>query len=284
MVLMDMFNITIRRVRDARGSGRLDMSNRQMERNVTARDFETPAYQRIASEWAERVDLGELKDGDRLPTRSEMEDQYGVSRQVVRDALALLHQEGYVRSAPGPHGGTYVTRPAMLTLPMYVLEADDRARDAFVAAVEDQGHRARQDIRIETAAPAVDIAKALELSADSLVTIRRRVRFVDDIPYAIADSYFPHEFVAGTPIAQPADIPTGGRHVMRELGLAMTDHKDVISSRRPHRNEMQVLRLAPGLAVTVHDRTSRTSDGVAVRHMRSILPSDRWTVTYEVRA
>jgi GntR family transcriptional regulator len=251
---------------------------------VTSRDFETPAYQRIASEWAERIDLGELKDGDRLPTRSELEERYAVSRQVVRDALALLHQEGYVRSAPGPSGGTYVTRPAMLTLPMYVLEADDRARDSFVGAVEDQGHKARQEIRIETAAPPSDIRAALELSSDSLVTVRRRVRYVDEAPYAIADSYYPHDLVAGSPIAQPADIATGARHVLRELGLAMIEHRDTISSRRPHRYEMQVLRVAPGLAMTVHDRTSRTEKGVPVRHMRSILPSDRWTVTYEVKS
>jgi GntR family transcriptional regulator len=255
-----------------------------MECKVTGRDFETPAYQRIATEWAERIDLGELQDGDRLPTRSELEDRYNVSRQVIRDALALLHQEGYVRSAPGPNGGTYVLRPAMLTLPMYVLEADDRARDAFVGAVEDQGHRASQNIKIETAAPTPDVAKALQLPADALVTVRRRVRYVDDTAYAIADSYFPHNLVAGSPIAEPADIPTGGRHVLRELGLAMTEHRDVISSRRPHRHEMQVLRVAPGLAVIVHDRTSRTEQGLPVRHMRSILPSDRWTVTYEVKA
>lgn len=251
---------------------------------MTGRDFEAPAYQRIATEWAERIDLRELQDGDRLPTRSELEERYGVSRQVIRDALALLHQEGYVRSAPGPNGGTYVLRPHVLTLPMYVLEADDRARDAFIGAVEDQGHRASQDIKIETASPPVDITKALELPADALVTVRRRVRYVAGAPYAIADSYFPHDLVSGSPIAEPADIPTGGRHVLRELGLAMTDHRDVISSRRPHRNEMQVLGLAPGLAVIVHDRTSRTAKGLPVRHMRSILPSDRWTVTYEVTA
>ena len=247
---------------------------------ATARDFEGPAYQRIAAEWAELIDTGKLADGDRLPTRPELEDRYGVSRQVIRDALALLHQEGYLRSFAAK--GTFVHRLPCLDLPMYVLEAQDRAGDSFVAAVEAQGHRAAQRITVETARPSDDIMAALGLSTTDLVTIRRRVRTVDDVPYAIADSYYPQELVAGTAIADPADIKTGARHVLADLGHEMVSHHDAITARRPHRREMRDLDIAPAVAVIEHARTSSTGDGTPVRYMLSILPSDRWRLTYQV--
>lgn len=246
---------------------------------MSGRDFDQPAYQRIASEWAERIDRGELSNGDRLPTRPELEEQYGVSRQVVRDALTLLHQEGYLRSFAAK--GTFVHRLPRLDLPMYQLERPGGA-DAFEDTVKAQGHKPFQDIRVETLVPEPGIAEALGLGANELALVRRRMRTVDGIPYALADSYFPHRIVAGTEIEHPDNIGRGGRHVLAELGYPMEHHADKVTSRRPHRRELQELGIAPGLAVIVHERTSSTASGEPVRHMVSILPSDRWRITYEV--
>ena len=66
----------------------------------------SPAYQRIAAEWAEKIDSGEVRDGDQLPTREALKESHGVSMQVVRDALNLLRNEGYTRSAPSSAGGS----------------------------------------------------------------------------------------------------------------------------------------------------------------------------------
>lgn len=249
---------------------------------MRARDFNTPAYQQIAAEWAERIDSGELAHGDQLPTRSELEERYSVSRQVVRDALSVLHQEGYLTSRPSK--GTFVHRLPVLELPMYVLESNSGAVDAFVDAVQEQGHDPEQTIRVETIAPDPYIQERLQLKPDELALVRRRTRYVNGIPYAIADSFFPHSLVEGSAIANPADITTGGRHVLAELDVPMDGgHTDTIRARRPHQREISELDIAPGLAVTAHNRTSHTaSTGRPIRHMTTILPSDRWIVTYEV--
>jgi GntR family transcriptional regulator len=243
---------------------------------------EGPAFERIAAELAEKIDRGELRHGDRLPTRPELESKYSVSRFVTANALTLLQQAGYIRSTPGPHGGNFVVRLPRLSLPMYVLEADERALDAFIAAVNDQQHTGRQEIRVETAHPDPQVAAALKLEPEELVTIRRRVRFVDEVPYALADSYFPHSLATGTALADPADIARGGRWVLAELGAAMNHHQDSIEARRPHVHERSTLDIAPGLAVITHQRLSATAEGRPVRLMRSVFPSDRWTLTYEV--
>jgi GntR family transcriptional regulator len=239
-----------------------------------------PAYVRIAAEWAERIDSGDLKHGDQLPTRDELAATYGVSKTVIRDALGLLHQDGYLES--GTRRGTSVFRLRRFELPMYVLEADDRGRDAFDDAVKAQGGRPYQNIKVETVSPDPQVAAALQLADGDLATVRRRVRTIDGVPYCIADSYFPHSLVKGTPIASPEDIKRGGRHVLRELGLEMVRHRDSIRSRRPHTREISELGISPGLPVIRHDRVSFTTDGTAIRLMSSAFPSDRWELTYEV--
>ncbi|QWF86087.1 GntR family transcriptional regulator [Amycolatopsis sp. CA-230715] len=247
---------------------------------MTSTQASQAAYVRIAAEWAERIDSGELQHGDPLPTRDELAAQYGVSKTVIRDALGLLHQDGYLTS--NTRRGTSVFRLKRYELPMYVLEADDRGRDAFNDAVEAQGGRPYQHIRVETLVPSPEIRAGLQLDDGGLALARRRMRTIDGTPYCITDSFFPYALVQGTEIADPTDITRGGRHVLRELGAEMVRHRDTIRSRRPHAREIADLSISGGLPVIRHDRISYDSSGRPVRLMASAFPSDRWELTYEV--
>ena len=46
-----------------------------------------------------------LRSGDRLPLEAEMVEQYGVSRESLREALRLLEAQGIVSIRRGPGGG-----------------------------------------------------------------------------------------------------------------------------------------------------------------------------------
>jgi DNA-binding transcriptional regulator YhcF (GntR family) len=50
--------------------------------------------QEIADHLRERIRVGELKPGDRLPTQAELAERFGVERGVVRQALRALQQDG----------------------------------------------------------------------------------------------------------------------------------------------------------------------------------------------
>jgi GntR family transcriptional regulator len=244
-----------------------------------ARDFDSSKYQQIASEIAELIESGELGPDDKLATRPELEQRYAVSRQVVQNALNLLHHEGYLSSQSSR--GTFVKRPPRLTLPMYAFEQEERHVDAFIAIVEQAGHRGRQDIRVETIRPSAAIADQLAIPAGRLALVRRRVRYVDDVPYALADSYFPNDLVEGSRIADPEDITEGGRHILVKLGIGMASHRDAIIARRPSHAEVQLLDIAPGCAVIAHNRLSCTVTGQPIRLLATVLPSDRWEITYD---
>ena len=67
-----------------------------------------PLYLQIALELKERIDSGEWSYGALLPSEYELCDVYDVSRGTVRQVLALLKDEGYIRRERGK--GTFVAR------------------------------------------------------------------------------------------------------------------------------------------------------------------------------
>lgn len=52
------------------------------------------------------ISVGEFTTGDRLPSEARLGDLFGVSRPVIRDALARLRQDGLIEARKG--SGTYV--------------------------------------------------------------------------------------------------------------------------------------------------------------------------------
>ncbi|MFI6289020.1 FadR/GntR family transcriptional regulator [Streptomyces sp. NPDC051018] len=69
-----------------------------------------------AEEVVERISrailLGLVVDGEQLPTEVEFAGQLGVSPMTLREALAILREQGLVATRRGRNGGTFVQRPA----------------------------------------------------------------------------------------------------------------------------------------------------------------------------
>lgn len=64
---------------------------------------------RIAEEIAREINDSKLQAGDRLPTEHLLAKTFGVSRSVIREAIAQLRNEGYVETKQGV--GAFVTDP-----------------------------------------------------------------------------------------------------------------------------------------------------------------------------
>ncbi|MES0809311.1 FadR/GntR family transcriptional regulator [Roseibium sp. SCPC15] len=56
---------------------------------------------RIASEIMAKITDGDLKPGDTLPTEHTLAETFGVSRNVVREAIARLRSDGIIESRQG---------------------------------------------------------------------------------------------------------------------------------------------------------------------------------------
>lgn len=60
-----------------------------------------PDYQRIVNDIKVQLGSGALTPGDRLPSISQLQKQYGVSAQPVKMALMILRTEGHTEGHQG---------------------------------------------------------------------------------------------------------------------------------------------------------------------------------------
>jgi len=66
-------------------------------------------FEVVASQIEEAVLSGDLEDGARLPAEGVLAKQFGVSRPIIREALARLRDRGLVKTVTG--SGTFVRQP-----------------------------------------------------------------------------------------------------------------------------------------------------------------------------
>lgn len=65
----------------------------------------------VIDDLRKRIGAGEIGPGDKLPTESQLSTHFGVSRTVVREAIAALAADGMVQSRQG--AGVFVMRRAV---------------------------------------------------------------------------------------------------------------------------------------------------------------------------
>lgn len=240
-------------------------------------------YQQVASELRRAIYSGDLGPGAQLPTEAELIALHGVSRNVVRQALSELVNEGLVTRAP--RRGTVVRdRRALLIYPQRELEPQPAGEllEAFAYAVTLEGREPSQDIQITIVNPVEEIATRLGLADGEEAVVRRRLRFVDGQPYNTNDSYYPRWLVGNSEIARPGDIKRGANRVLEELGHAQVRVVDDIWARMPTYAEAEQLQLELGTPVVVYVRVGYDADDTPVRVAVSVLPADKHLIRYEL--
>ena len=65
-----------------------------------------PVYKQIAEIIAGRIERGELLPNRPVPSETQLQQEFGVARDTVRNAVAYLRDQGLVFTVP--HRGTYV--------------------------------------------------------------------------------------------------------------------------------------------------------------------------------
>jgi DNA-binding GntR family transcriptional regulator len=78
-------------------------------------DREGTAYRQLATVLRDRIRGGALPAGSRIPSEKDLHDEFGLARETIRRALAVLRQEGLVEVRHG-HGTYVVEAPPQVLL------------------------------------------------------------------------------------------------------------------------------------------------------------------------
>lgn len=104
----------------------------------------------VASTLKAQILSGEIRAGDKLPTESQLTETFGVSRTVVREAVASLSADGLVESRQG--AGIFVCdRPAM----------------AFASISQEIGAKVSHALNV------IEVRMGLEIESAALAAVRR---------------------------------------------------------------------------------------------------------------
>lgn len=160
------------------------------------RDLPIPLYYQIEQQIRARIEGGELRPGDLLPTEAELQAAHGVSRGTARKALESLAHSGLIRRTRAV--GSVVAQPRVqepfTSLNSYVLALLDEGRDVRTRYLGlDQG-------------PVSENARAaLKLSPQDLVHRIQRVICVDGEPINFATSVLRADAVPGFDVGSLAE-------------------------------------------------------------------------------
>jgi len=242
-------------------------------------------YEQVAASLRLAITQGDLDHESPLPSEAELRERYGVSRDTVRRAVALLTQEGLITSGQGKARRIRSDVPFKLRMSYFESKErrDDEMYDAWAAEVIDQGRQPSETIEfVGIVTPPTEIAQRLKLDQEpGYAVVRRRVRFVDGQPYQLADSYFPENLARGTILMEPQSVARPGG-VLKDLKHTLIKLVDEIRIRMPTADEASRLGLPAATPVAEIIRTGIGVDEKPLRVMVTVAPGDRTILEYEV--
>jgi GntR family transcriptional regulator len=141
-----------------------------------------PLYFQIQRALMEKIQSGELSEGDPLASEEELSRFYQVSRMTARQALHGLKTSGYAFSEKGR--GTFVTKPK--------LEKNIMHLQGFTEDMRQRGMKPSSKLLEQIVLePTEELMQKLKLDSTDRVVHLRRLRLADGIPMAIEDSHIP---------------------------------------------------------------------------------------------
>lgn len=231
------------------------------------RSSPVPLWAQVLDDLRERLASGELTE--RFPTDRELVEDYGVSRQTVRDAVRRLREEGMVTRERGR--GSFV-QPR-------TIEQSLGALYSLFRSIEDHGFEQTSVVRTLERRVNAEAAGRLELAPDAPLVFLERVRLADGEPVAVDCSWLPEALAGG--LLHAADALAHGAlyEILAErCGLVLTGGWERILPQLPTALQAELLGVEADHPVFAIERLAfRGEAPVEWRH--AVVRGDRYAFT-----
>jgi len=231
-----------------------------------------PLYFQIQRALMEKIQSGELSEGDPLASEEELSRHFQVSRMTARQALHGLKTSGYAFSEKGR--GTFVTRPK--------LEKNIMHLQGFTEEMRQRGMKPSSKL-LEQAVlePGEDLMQRLKLDSKDKVLHLRRLRLADGIPMAIEESHIPLKQFPGL------DRIDFARHSLYQMlreryGVRVGYADEVIEALPATKEESELLTIPRKASVLSITRIIMTTQETPVEAACSRYRGDRYRASIRV--
>jgi GntR family transcriptional regulator len=235
----------------------------------------SPLYHQTAEILRSRIVQNVWKQGDRLPSESQLCEEFGVSSITMRRAVATLVAEGLLVRLQGK--GTFVSSDhAIVQGPPQLTSFTEDMR------LRGWGSRARV-IGFRTERAPAGLATRLGLAGGALLHVIGRVRLADELPVAIQTAYVPALLFPGL---ETHDFRRESLYEVfeRDYGVKPATATEVYRASKVSDEEAELLEAEPGSPAFRVERLTTDSTGRRVELVESVVRGDRYTLVLRLSA
>ncbi|MCM3112167.1 GntR family transcriptional regulator [Lederbergia lenta] len=236
------------------------------------KDNRLPLYYQLMDSIIEKIESGNLKEHDKLPSERELCEMHNVSRTTVRQAMQELEKEQFIYKQHGK--GTFVS-PKVI----------NQSLVTFYSFTEEMKKINKIPTSKVLAFEKVDVdsklAKTMEMiEGDSLFKITR-LRFADDEPMMYEISYIPVQRFPDLKEDDLQKLPM--YHLFREnYNVVITKANERFKAMMPTYEEAERLNIQQGEPSLLIERITY-EDSSVIEYTVSIARGDKFTYSVELK-
>lgn len=147
---------------------------------------DTPIYIQIHNRIRQKIEDGDWKVGDRVPSERDLAVTFNVSRMTLRQAVQTLVDEGILERKVG--SGTFVSSRKV--------QEKMEGIESFTDIMLSQGKKpSSKTISYHVKPASISEAEKLQLENETMVLNMERIRFADGIPICFEVATIPYSLV-----------------------------------------------------------------------------------------
>ena len=224
-----------------------------------------PIYYQLQELLVGKIESGEFRPGDKLPSENELAAQYDISRNTAQKAIRALVNWGLAQRVQGK--GTFVCNKSIT---LSITASLSMTSQIIGLNKEPQSHML-QAKRIDASN---DIANKLNISKDDPVYMIQRIRLVDKMPLMLQTSYIPVGFLPGL-LEKELEDSSLMEIITRDYGIEIDNASEVMRAVSVTKFEGEILGIAEDSPAFLLQRRTYLNDGRVLEYAKTIVRGDK---------
>ncbi|MBC5648534.1 GntR family transcriptional regulator [Christensenella tenuis] len=239
----------------------MPFQNDHIDKNIPV-----PMYYQLKTIILEAIRDERFKPGDVIPTEAEFSEMFGISRTTIRQAIGELVMEGYLYRVKSK--GTFVAQP--------------KVQQAFISRIQASHELVREQNMVPTTRVLMlamerasrEAAAALQMKEHAQAVKLVRLRYVDEEPILISESYLPLPLCKA---ALETDMEHCGLYEFLDKAAETQAVRSVrsLTAIAAGKYEADMMRIERGAPVQMTKSISYNAQGVPVEFTVSKFRGDR---------
>lgn len=228
-------------------------------------DMPTPLYHQVYLFLKEKIHLGEIGFGEKMPTEHNLSEAFGVSRITAKRAMDELSEEGYIsrRRGKGSHV-TYKHRAEKLAAPLSGL-----LESLMVMGRETQV----KSLSLQKTIPPLDIQERFGIDNNTALVQSQRIRLSEGIPFGYYGSWTRD---IGDIYCEENLLLMPRLDIFKKAGIELDRIEQSVTATLSNVETSLHLEIPTGKPLLVLDRSMYDKEGKLFDHMYALYRPDQY--------